>query len=554
MGLYKIVETTLKSCREFCTEVFFGREKFFSANVIVLHAALILISIAFVYFLSYTTSFRYTILDGDSSIFQSVGKCWTQGLIPYRDIFEHKGALLFLVDALGYAIYPRSGIMVPQIIFMYVSLLLLWRVTEILKFGVARLLVFALTILYYAAHYHAGNYATEYNMPFLMAATYIFLRDLNSPRVPILHGFIYGFGFGASVLLRATNAMPLCCFAFLSAVFLLRAGELKNLWQNFLSFCAGFAIIVLPFVIYFAAHGALYDAFYGTILFNMKYIGVPAPEGSFFYKVVYLTIHLLPLLLMTAASLGEMIQGRVNKFIVSGFFVGVMMIALHTKMRLYVHYYMTVVPLIPLFVAVCSEFVANSRPLFDKIKLRVKKIWKVEKFSFERLAYKFFVTITALYFGGCAGFYLSSADFNWAFRPSVVARADDIAERELREVTALKKIIPENERDSFVCWGDHNTTPHWLIYADMQPRERLFMNNGNLINVDRAMWTEWFGNVTSKPPLWILYGVTCEKNPDGEFKALDSDAELERLLAEKYSFKGETFIFPQIMKLYRLKE
>lgn len=86
-------------------DIFFGKEKIFSTNVIILHAALILISVAFVYFLSYTTSFRYIILDGDSSVFQSVGKCWTQGLIPYRDIFDHKGSIVYVVDALGYAIY-----------------------------------------------------------------------------------------------------------------------------------------------------------------------------------------------------------------------------------------------------------------------------------------------------------------------------------------------------------------------------------------------------------------------------------------------------------------
>ena len=32
------------------------------------------------------------------------------------------------------------------------------------------------------------------------------------------------------------------------------------------------------------------------------------------------------------------------------------------------------------------------------------------------------------------------------------------------------------------------------------------------------------------------------------------DAEFEQLLAEKYSLKGEVYIFPQMMRLYRLKE
>lgn len=535
-------------------EIFLGKEKVFTPNIILFHAALILMSFAFVYIFSYSTSFKYSLLGGDSAVFQVVGKYWLEGVLPYKEIFDHKGPIVYVINALGYMIYPRSGIMVPQIIFMYVSLLFSWRIIEVLNFNRGKLLVFGLTLLYYVAHYHAGNYATEYNMPFLMAAVYIFLRDLNSPRVPILHGFIYGFGFGASILLRTTNAMPLCCCAFLSAVFLLKSGELKNLWQNFLSFCAGFLVIVLPFVIYFAAHGALYDALYGTILFNMKYIGISPPQDTFRYKFLFVSVHSMPMILMAVASLGEILQGRTNKLIVSGLFIGMMIIFLQTNMRLYIHYYMIIVPLIPLFVAVCLEFLKNSQPLFHNIKLRANKLWQIKGFSFERIVYKFFFVSISLYFAICAVFYFNHPDFRWAFSPSAVRNEDKIAERELKDVTELKKIIPENERDSFVCWGDHNTTTHWIIYADMKPRERLFMNNGFLINVDRALWTEWFGNVTSNPPLWILYGTRPERKP-GEPPRLPHELpEIEQFLSAKYNLKGQVQLSRQVMKLYRLKE
>ncbi|MBR2774023.1 MAG: hypothetical protein IKD73_03425 [Selenomonadaceae bacterium] len=535
-------------------EIFFGREKISTLNAIFFHVALIAMSFAFVYVFSYSTSFGYDLLGGDSAVFQVVGKYWLEGVLPYKEIFDHKGPIVYVINAIGYAIYPRSGIMVPQIICLYVSLLFLWRITEILKFGRAKILVFALTILYYVAHYHAGNYATEYNMPFLMAAVYIFLRDLNAPRVQVLHGFIYGFGFGASVLLRTTNAMPLCCCAFLSAIFLLKSGDLKNLWQNFLSFCSGFLVIVLPFVIYFVAHGALYDMLYGTILFNMKYIGVPAPEYSFLYKFLFVSVHAMPMIFMTVASLGEILQGRTNKLIVSGLFIGVIMIILQAKMRPYPHYYMTTVPLIPMFVAICSEFVTNSRPLFNKIKLNLKRLWRIKTFSFKRLACKFFFVTVSFYFAICAHFYFSHPDFIWAFSPSAVRAADEIAERELKEVTELKKIIPENERDSFVCWGDHNTTTHWIIYADMKPRERLFMNNAFLIKVDRDLWIEWFNNVTSNPPLWILYGTRPDRKI-GELPRLPHELpEIEQFLADKYSLRGQVKLSDQMMKLYRLKE
>ena len=536
-------------------EIFLGKEKSFTPNVICFHIALIVMSFVFVYFFSYTTSFRYVILDGDSSIFQSVGKLWAQGHLPYVELFESKGPLMFLIDAIGYMIYPRSGIMVPQIIFMYVSLLFAWRITEILNFNKAKLLVFGLTVFYYVAHYHAGNHINEYNMPFLMVAVYIFLRDLNSPRVPLLHGFIYGFGFGASVLLRTTSSMPICCCVFLSAIFLLKSGELKNLLQNVLSFCAGFAVIVLPFVIYFAAHGALYEMIYGTILFSIKYMSATPHENfTSSYKFIYVSTHVMPMVIMAFASLVEIIQGRKSKLIVSGFFIGVMMTFLQAKIRPYVNYYMIIVPLFPLFVAVFLEFFKNNLSLLRSLILNESKSSGIKTSLFERFACKFFLVTALIFLSVCANFYLHHVDFSWTFYPIFDKRANENAKQELEGITELKKIIPENERDSFVTWGDHNTTTHWVIYADMKSRERLFMNNGPMIGIDPALWIEWFGNVTNNPPLWILYGTRLNRKPGEPPKPPHEIPEIEQFLSEKYILKGQTRIEGQMMNLYRLKE
>ena len=44
---------------------------------------------------------------------------------------------------------------------------------------------------------------------------------------------------------------------------------------------------------------------------------------------------------------------------------------------------------------------------------------------------------------------------------------------EHEEILKLRSLIPDNEKDFFVCWGDYCNTPHWVIYTDMKPRERL---------------------------------------------------------------------------------
>ena len=165
MGFYKTVQETLKLCREFVDDIFFGEEKFFTLNGIIFHVALILTSFVFVYLFSYSTSFGYHLFGCDSVLFQAVGKFWAQGYLPYVELFEHKGPLLFLIEAIGYAIYPRAGLMVLQIIFLYLSCLLAWRTMELYSSNALHKIFFLMVMLiFYASHYEEGNHVEEYSV------------------------------------------------------------------------------------------------------------------------------------------------------------------------------------------------------------------------------------------------------------------------------------------------------------------------------------------------------------------------------------------------------
>ncbi len=547
MGFYKTVETTLKSYRELFKEIFLGEEKIFTANVIIFHVALILVSFVFVCIFSYSTSFHYDLLGGDSSLFQVVGKYWAQGYLPYVDIFEHKGPLLFLINAIGYVIYPRIGVMVPQIIFLYLSCLFIWRAMELYSSSKWKIFFMLLTLLFYATNYEEGNHVEDYSVLFLSMAVYCFLRSLKENKFPPLYGFIYGFGFGACFLMRLSDAAQICCQVFLIAIFLLQERAFKNLWQNFLSFCAGFILIVLPFVIYFAAHGALYEMFYGTILFNLKYTGASF-HFPFIFQVMYNIFHFLPLFIIIIVAVLVLKQNPKSRLLQSGIFIGAMIAFMLINLRPYLHYAMIIFPTVPILFAI----------IFDN-RNEFQKIWQTRILSLKR------VFIKVLIFFTCINVYISifclkSLYLNEESAFFLIAQATNIKRAEYLDVNErqnalnLQKIIPQTERNSFVCWGDVSTTPHWLLHTGMKPRERLFMNNTRLTRIDPAFRKEWFDNVRKDYPLWILYGTDPNRKPGEPIKTQAEDAEVEQLLKEKYLLKGEVYIFPQMMKLYRLKE
>ena len=74
---------------------------------------------------SYSTSFLYPECYAyDSAIFQIVGKYWAEGVIPYQQLFDHKGPLIFFINAIGYRIYPHYGLIPLQVISLTLTLFL----------------------------------------------------------------------------------------------------------------------------------------------------------------------------------------------------------------------------------------------------------------------------------------------------------------------------------------------------------------------------------------------------------------------------------------------
>lgn len=422
----------------FFKEIFSGKSIF--------HAALILISVAFVSVFSYSTSFLYSLLGGDSAIFQVVGKYWVQGYLPYVDLFDHKGSLIFFVNALGYMIHPRTGVMVPQIISLYLSCLFVWRAMELYSRGAWKIFFLLLTLIYYAAHYEEGNHVSEYSLVFLSAAAYCFLRSLKENTFPPRYAFVYGLGLGACFLIRLSDAAQICCQSFLVAIFLLQSRAFGDFWRNFLSFCAGFASIVLPFAIYFAAHGALYEAFYGTFLLNVVYAVDESHHLEPFTRTIHALVHYLPFFALTIVGAFALKENPKNRLAMSGLFIGAMMALMLLSLRSSDQYAMIFLAVAPILFALLCE----SNDL-------LQRIWHARKFSLKRLLLKvliFFAAIDLCIFAfHLKGVLLAeepivSVIFS-SYRKWEELRNSD----ERQNILRLRALIPDEEKDSFACWG-----------------------------------------------------------------------------------------------------
>lgn len=223
----------------------------------------------------------------DSAMFQTMGKYWAEGYLPYVDLYDHKGPMIFLINALGYALDGRNGVYIIQVLGIALSEAIACRLLAD-RLGRRKALALALLLpLVLAANWQEGNTTEEYILPLLFGSYALMARwcgDLAEGRFAHKAGaaFVYGLCFGFALMTRVTNALGVCLGVAFITVLLAVKGEWKNLLANAGAFLLGAAVPVLPFCVYFAAHGALYDMWYGTLLYNLDYLsssGLPKPEG-----------------------------------------------------------------------------------------------------------------------------------------------------------------------------------------------------------------------------------------------------------------------------------
>ena len=77
------------------------------------------LSFIFLAFFSVSTSFLYDYPKSiDSHVYQVIGKLWNEGYLPYVDVWDHKGPVIYFINAIGYALTGNKyGVFIIQLFF-----------------------------------------------------------------------------------------------------------------------------------------------------------------------------------------------------------------------------------------------------------------------------------------------------------------------------------------------------------------------------------------------------------------------------------------------------
>ena len=438
----------------------------------------------------------------DSAIFMLIGKGITEGKLPYVDLFDHKGPILFWIEALGWWIAGRTGIWIIETIGAIVSVFLVIRICEQLRSN--WLLPVLGTAVVYLSYFGRGNLCENYSLPFIFFCVLLVVRYFlsNSIKHPWKYAFAYGACFAILAFIRVNNATVICGFVLCIIIRLAVAREFKNLIENVVAGLAGILIVTVPICLYFFMRGALQDMLFCTFTYNFMYASAQTEldgAGLIQKLVTYLPIAFATFFFGIRAIRGN--DNRFNRaFILSLFVVSLlcMLELLYTSMS--AHYHTIALPLYSVALAMAIPDLRFSN-IFTSLKTSNAKGWIAG-----------FLLITLLY-SAWSGFNACAPIYRHYLTDACVSRYQDVQE--------CIKVIPEDERDSVI---GYELATSWYIDSGITPCYKFYSMQHWWTFGDFDVYQQFLDYVSTEHPKWIIAGTSLDD--DALTNELDEHYEL----------------------------
>lgn len=452
-------------------------------------------------------------LGDDSAIFTLLGKGILEGKRLYVDLFDHKGPMIFLVNALGYWLGGRTGIFLLQCVEGIFCLVLLYYTGKRLRpdgWGTSWrefLPLFAIAYIQFFYTFERGNLTEEHSLPAICLSLFLLVKYASTaeekPEHPPLYGFVYGVSLGYLALMRLNNAATVCGGVLFVAVWLIIKKQYGSLLKNLLAGCLGMAVVVLPILGWFYAQGSLREMIYATFLHNFRYMAANWTSlRESLPQLPKLVVLYLPVVACAVMAIrGKNIQKRspLDGLLASVFLinVGVLLAA-----NCATHYFVIFFPVFAVFLCRYFRFEKKSFSTFLVVIATVANLLNIGKLCGSSV-YRVYIDKTA-----GARYATVKADFDR---------------------------IPEQERDSVI--GYEIRTQIYLL-GDIMPCYKYYALQETWARTAPFIGEEFMDYVENEEPLWVL----TEPGQDNE--------ELLRILGEKYTrqFENEYVVY------YRLND
>lgn len=248
---------------------------------------LFVLSLLYVLVFSSTTSpILYGKYSIDQQIFYYMGYSMLAGKIPYIDLFDHKGLIVYFVNALGIAINESWGILLLQVINLFLTSVLWYKSLLFFDKLWLKLLVCSVGVFCLLPFYDNGAMTEEWSLLFISYPFYAYFRKEYHDEKYFSRStlFLIGLCLGMVSMIRLNNMAPALGIVIFCACDAIWKKEYHYLISAFGFVLLGALVPILMCVFYMierAGMKGLDSMFYSTILFNLEYTKNFGTNGSF---------------------------------------------------------------------------------------------------------------------------------------------------------------------------------------------------------------------------------------------------------------------------------
>jgi hypothetical protein len=293
----------------------------------------------------------------DQGVYLYIGQQILKGDIPYRDVWDHKGPLIYYINALGLWMTGSVwGVWLIQVLFLFLAAISGWLAMQMVF---DPLTAFSGTILWLAAFPEVvdhGNSVEEYSLLFQFAAAYFFLRAQKTSK-GYWNELLIGMTAALAFSLRPNNIGIHLAIGLVLAAGLFSATERIHTLKRIVWAAAGSGIVFAVIAVYFAAHKALGDLFNQVFIFNYYYSRLE----TFSWQSITKAYTLMPVLvILSFAGLTALTvrlyrdwkqKIKADKTILAFFLLTAVPIQIYLSLlsgRKYMHYYIAWLPVLAL--------------------------------------------------------------------------------------------------------------------------------------------------------------------------------------------------------------
>jgi len=210
----------------------------------------------------------------DVNAFFTMGKAWNHGLIPYRDLFEQKGPILYLIFLIASKISNNYfGIYIMECLFMFITSLIIFKIGKLfLPISNSLIFVFLIfIILTITPFFNLGGSAEEFSFVFVFYAIYlIFKLEINGFQISKIDYLFSGISMAIHFWIKYTFVGVWIGFYLSLAICLLIKKNNNELLKAIIYSLLGFLLITTPIIVYFTLNNSLSDLFFNYFYANIS--------------------------------------------------------------------------------------------------------------------------------------------------------------------------------------------------------------------------------------------------------------------------------------------